>query len=179
MTYITFLSNYDKLNYPNNEPGTFTNTLAQTIHLDEGTKYEIALAELSYNNNYVIESDDITFWLFDWRHEDKDKLWGSLTVMKLAHQIINNSVDLCSVLNGMIWSTVKRLDKDKHKYFTYEDNRRIWCNMIPDSGLTLVIQSRLVVMLGITTLGELCNLNTTEAPMNQSTSRPITFQHVI
>ena len=37
MTYITFLSNYDKLNYPNNEPGTFTNTLAQTIHLDEGT----------------------------------------------------------------------------------------------------------------------------------------------
>ena len=150
MTYITFLSNYDKLNFPNNEAGSFTNTMAQTIHLDEGTKYEIALAELSYNSNRVIESDDISFELFDWEHQNADKTWGALIDMKLSHQIINNSVDLCSVMNAMIWNTVSRFNEKKHKFFTYEENRRIWCTMIPESRLTLILRARLLIMLGAT-----------------------------
>ena len=66
--YITAISTYSKDLYPNNNSSSFTNQLAEPIHLDSGKNYEIALAAISYSTNHIIENENLKFRLFDWKY---------------------------------------------------------------------------------------------------------------
>ena len=150
MAYLTFLSNYDKEIYSWNQPSNFCNSLAEPLLLEEGGTYEIALAELSYANDHVIKSDDITLRVFDWLHKNSDGTYGVDIKLKLSHSIINNAIDLVNVINSLIWGVIPRYDEKKYKFFTFENNRRIWANMEQNMYLTIIIEARLLVMMGAT-----------------------------
>ena len=151
MAYLTFLSNYDKEIYEWNQPSSFCNSLAEPLMLEEGGSYEIALAELSYCNNHIIKAEDITLKVFDWLHLNTDKVtYGALITLKLSHSIINNAIDLCNVINSLIWGVVPRFDQKKYKFFTFENNRRIWANFTKNMYLTIILDARLLIMMGIT-----------------------------
>ena len=150
MAYLTFLSNYDREIYSWNQPSNFCNSLAEPLLLEEGGTYEIALAELSYANDHVIKSDDITLRVFDWLHKNSDGTYGVDIKLKLSHSIINNAIDLVNVINSLIWGVIPRYDEKKYKFFTFENNRRIWANMEQNMYLTIIIEARLLVMMGAT-----------------------------
>ena len=136
--------------YSWNQPSNFCNSLAEPLLLEEGGTYEIALAELSYANDHVIKSDDITLRVFDWLHKNSDGTYGVDIKLKLSHSIINNAIDLVNVINSLIWGVIPRYDEKKYKFFTFENNRRIWANMEQNMYLTIIIEARLLVMMGAT-----------------------------
>ena len=150
MAYLTFLSNYNKDIYDWNTPAAFCNSLAEPLTLDEGASYEISLAELSYNNNHIIKADDITLKVFDWFHLNKDGTYGTMIHLQLSHSIINNAIDLVNVINSLIWGVIPRFNEKKYKFFTFENNRRIWANMEENMYLTIILEARLLIMMGIT-----------------------------
>ena len=147
--YITAISTYSKDLYPNNNSSSFTNQLAEPIHLDSGKNYEIALAAISYNTNHIIEKEDLKFRLFDWKYQDpKTKLWGSYIDLQISHAVINNAQDLCANLNSLIWASIDRFRETKHEFFTYGKNHRIWVNFQKDMYVTIILKSNLILMLG-------------------------------
>ena len=150
MADLTFLSNHDKDIYKWNQPSNFCNTLAEPLLLDEGGSYEMALAELSYQNDHIIKSDDISLRIFDWLHLNTDGTYGADIKLKLSHSVINNAVDLVNVINSLIWGMIPRYDEKKYKFFTFENNRRIWANMEENMYLTIILEARLLVMMGAT-----------------------------
>lgn len=145
--YITALSNYSKDLYPLNHPGSFINHLAEPIHLQSGINYEIALASFSYNANHYIQNE-LSFSVFDWKHQNIDDSWGVMVDLKIGHAIINNSEDLCTHLNSIIWSTIDRFKEERREFFTYGKNRRIWVNFDQDTYITIILNSALLLAIG-------------------------------
>ena len=148
--YVTALSNYNLDIYPENNTSCFTNKLAEPIHLRSGAAYEIALAAFSYSADHVIQSDDLSFKVFDWKYQQKDNpnLWGTTIDLKLKHATINNAADLCTALNSLIWTSIERFKQSKREFFTYGNNKRVWVNFNTETYITVTLNEHLLVVLG-------------------------------
>ena len=145
--YITVLSSYCRDVFPNNNTSSFSNNLAEPVHLQSGIDYEIALASLSYNANHYIQSG-LSFAVFDWTYDNGDGTWGTMIELTIAHAIINNSEDLCSHLNSLIWANLPRFKESQKEFFSYGKNRRIWINFDDSIYLTIILRSALLIVIG-------------------------------
>ena len=147
--YITCLSNYDRGLFPNNDTSSFSNQLAQPIHLESGKNYEVCLAEFSYSPNHIIQREDLTFRVFDWFYQrPSDNLWGAEIKLTVQHATINNAEDLCTTMNSLINESIERFKFSKREFFTYEKNKRIWVNFEENDYITVILESSMIIVTG-------------------------------
>ena len=160
-TYITFMSNYDTHTFPNNKPFSFTNHLKTSIPLANGP-YEVALAEIGWNSNWIYKSKKISFKCFDFLYEwapktpESEPEYGKWTDCFLEGHVINTSIDLVNALNGCIYGALsdRKFKEKKVDFFSVGENDKIWLNWSPQYYCTVILCSQVMKYLGLSRVKE-------------------------
>ena len=149
MTYLTFLSDYCKNLYPENKPNSFKNVLASPLVFDnDQSNYEAALCEISYNNNYIVQDNDLEIVFFDWLVSQQNDQYGKFYTLSLSQTIINNPLDLANQINTSIQSVCERFKENKTEFFTWEANHIIWFNGKKSDYCTIILKNDICQWLG-------------------------------
>ena len=148
MTYIECLSNYCMDVYPNTS-ASFRNHMANSI--DVAKFSEIALAEISYVQNFPIE-DKLAKWsLFDFEFsDDSGQTFGKFYHFTLNQQYISTPLDLVSTLNEEIMKKCPRLKETRRFIFSLSENGKIWMNFEPNDYISVILRGTTLVMIGAT-----------------------------
>lgn len=148
--YVHVVSTDSLDTFPQNSPSNFTNVLARDISFSDVRKYEVSLAECSYNSNFYNVSDDCAFGLFDFLYlwSGSSPRYGKLTDLKIPSGNYQNAEILCEFLNQLIDElNIPRL-KNK-QLFTYNKFTRKFDLNVNELYLTILVKGSLIDLLGL------------------------------